>query len=56
MVKLNSLGIDYKAVLKGPFARMLVGQVKSIEKDGSRKVRCVKLSLDPKLHKFWNVR
>lgn len=55
--KINSLKIDYKAVLKGEHARMLVGQVRGVnEKDNSRKISCLKLSLDPSLSKYWNAR
>lgn len=55
--KFNSLNIDYKKVLKGDYARMLVGQVKAVhERSGCRKVACLKMSLDPKLLKYWNAR
>lgn len=56
-IKFNSLKVDYKAVFKGSNARLLIGQVGKInERDQSRSVRCLKLSLDPKLLKHWTVR
>ena len=57
MPKLNSLNVDYRKVLKGVNNHMLVGQVKKVNKaTNERTVACVKLSLDPKLLKYFNAR
>ena len=57
MVRRNSLGIDYKAVLKKEHARLLVGRIQSIDKTKTtRKVACYKLAQDPVLLGFWNKR
>jgi len=56
-LKFNSLKINYKAVFNGENHRILVGQVAKINKEeGSCRVKCLRLSLDPKLLKYWSYR